>query len=294
MLIEHAVEEFLEWCDGENKPSTTKRVRATFTGLVPFLAEREVDSITADDLNYYKTVRREAGIKDATLHNDLCNASKFFQYAMRREWCQKNPVREIKVPSGADSVRQPHVLEICEEEEYFKAARAASENLYDVGRLRINQGIREAEALKLRVENIDLDNRALLIPSGKSKAARRLLPLTEESAEILARRVRNASPEGWLFPSPRDPKRPLSKLNTTHTRVCQRFGFRFIPYDLRHTFATRYARHDGRPEHLRALLGHKDLRTVCRYVHPTFEDLREGMAKHEAMMKARYNSQKPV
>lgn len=55
----------------------------------------------------------------------------------------------------------------------------------------------------------------------------------------------------------------------------------FVLYDLRHTFATRFIEGGGDVAALKEILGHKDIRTTMRYVHPSQQYIDDAMAKFE-------------
>ncbi len=146
-------------------------------------------------------------------------------------------------------------------------------DLHDFGRLMIQQGCRPEELLELEKRNVDLMNHWLFIADGKTKAARRRLKLTTESAAILARRVQSA-PGPYVFPSPKNPQShrgPTWRVHGEVLEAAKRLSppLSFVMYDLRHTFATRAAG-DGMPlATLAAILGHSrsSLRCVMKYVH---------------------------
>ena len=155
-----------------------------------------------------------------------------------------------------------------EEIAYFTHA-AKRPNLHDVAKLILLQGMRPEEAMRLRPEDVDLERGTVHIPKGKTKAARRALKLRAESKEILARRV--AAGTTWIFPG-KNPARPLSKLNCPHDRTLREADVSFVLYDLRHTFATRAAEAGVPLATLAAILGHNNLRSVIKYVHPSEAD----------------------
>jgi Phage integrase family len=61
----------------------------------------------------------------------------------------------------------------------------------------------------------------------------------------------------------------------------------FVPYDLRHTAATRWAT-DGMPlPVLAATLGHANLRSVMKYIHITADNIEHEMVRIEKMRLSR-------
>lgn len=82
-------------------------------------------------------------MRDVTLRHDLHAMSTFFQYAIKQRWTRDNPIDRVEIPSDGDAVRI-HVLTVEEERQYFLLA-AKHLNLYDLGRLIINQGMRPEE-----------------------------------------------------------------------------------------------------------------------------------------------------
>jgi len=222
-----------------------------------------------------------------TLRHHLHALSKFFGHAIEQRWTRDNPVRDVDIPSDADAVRM-HILTVEEEKDSFKRAQK-SKNLYDCGRLIINQGVRPDEVLSVRKEDIDLQRKTLRIAFGKTPAARRTLNLTSESCLILGRRRAGESP--WIFPrSKRHPNRRAKCLNSAHDRICAKaktdgVEFRFVLYDFRHTFATRAAQAGIDLATLAAILGHSSLRAIHKYVHPTVEQKKAAMLRFERAMK---------
>lgn len=253
-----AVNEFLQWVAGELKPSTVQRYETSFSSLLVYFADRPLHTITSGDIESYKTWRRtEHKVKEVTLRHDLHNMSGLFQWAMKKNYCQLNPVRSVEVPSDKDAIRI-HVLSAAEEQAYFAAA-AKHQALYDVGRLMINQGCRPEEILRIRIEDVDLERGELSIPRGKTNAARRTLTLMNESRSILARRIADvtASCGPSLTPaSGDDPSRQQSERIQDHQRRSDDTGTSIRPIassdrarrvSERNTEARKGTRNDGQP-----------------------------------------------
>jgi integrase len=80
----------------------------------------------------------------------------------------------------------------------------------------LDAGMRPEEVFRIRPENIDLKQKTIFNPFGKTKASRRSIPMTEDVLSILRARTKKAKAIG----------------TPNHFRL----------YDLRHTFATRALR----------------------------------------------------
>lgn len=227
--------------------------------------------------------------------------SGFYNYAMKHNWARENPVRSVGIPS--DAVRT-HVVTPAEEMLYFEIClrgqktvpidahtrkggvkiaahdRTADTDVrgqHDLARLMLNQACRPEELLSLRKEAVDLEHGTMRIVQGKSIAARRSVKLLPESRSILAARMQSESP--WISPSEVKPGPHITKLNNSHARVLEDTGLRFVIYDFRHTAATRWAERGMPLTALTKILGHSNLRSVRKYVHPSQEHMDEAMLR---------------
>ncbi len=296
---------FVAWCETveyRQKSRTAMRIKTSFASLVEYFRSTPVARIAANPglIDDYKAWRiTQHGVRDVTLRKDLHNLSLFFgKWAVKRGLAEANPLsraareqgRGVTIPSEADSVRI-HPLSADEEEKYFTAAATIVDkrgmpkghtglrNLYDVAKIMLLQGARPEEVVSRRKEDYHPATGELKITFGKSRAARRILHLCEEAQQIVEERMKLPGP--WLFPSPRYPGRHIVKLNKAHDTVCEETGLAFVLYDLRHTFGTRMAQHTDAFT-LASLMGHANLRTIQRYVHPQDEAKKAAMSRYEA------------
>jgi site-specific recombinase XerD len=285
-----AAEEFLEWVKVEHRqhPNSYRRIATSFASVKVFFGREAVGLIDEGRIEAYKTWRvKEHEIRDITLRHDLHALSKFFGYAAKQRWTRENRVHNVEMPSDADAIRM-HILTPEEEKQYFSRA-LHHKDLHDLGRLILNQGMRPDEVACLGKDDVDLTRGQVGIGKGKSAAARRVLDLTSESRQILARRM--SSNSQWIFPSPRQPGQHIMRLNGAHDRVCRKaretgISLDFVLYDFRHTFATRLAQAGIDLATLAAILGHSSIRIVQRYVHPTAEHKRGAMLRYDELLKA--------
>jgi integrase len=143
-----------------------------------------VNGLTAGRIEDFKAWRRkEHGVREITIRHDLHALSLCLQYARKHGWLRSDPLEKVEMPSEAEAVRM-HVLTTREEAVYFEMAKRYP-NLYDLGRLMLNQGCRPEELLALRKDAVDPERGTFRIVSGKSKAARRTLTMTSEARGIM-------------------------------------------------------------------------------------------------------------
>lgn len=282
-----AAAHFLEHYRSETKehPNTAKRTSGSLGSLIVFFHQRAVSSIGVADVEDYKLHRREVhGVASSTLKNDLCALSLLLQFGKKRGWCAKNIVEEVELPSTKDSIRMT-ILADDLEERFFKAALVRSPELYDIGRIMLNQGCRPEELLSLEQSDIDFQKNKFEIRWGKSPAAKRRLLMTPETRQILEDRLKK--PGRWVFPSPRIPAQHFANYFRAMEDVFTFFKPEeiFVIYDLRHTFATRFACGGCPLPTLARILGHGSLTSVYKYIHPSQEMMDEAMERFNSTGK---------
>lgn len=296
-----AIEQFNEWARGEYSahPNSAIRLRSSLVSVGEFFSRRPLASLTQGDLEDYKSWRRSTHqVREITLRHDLHALSLLFQYGQKHNWCRRNLVRLVEIPSDADATRE-HVLTADEERRLFDAFDAlAAENprrlrglrglqgLRDISSLMLSQGCRPEELRALKQADVSLAGGTFMITGGKSKAAKRTLPMTPAARWIFEERL--SQPGLWVFPG-RWPSRHLDESPRLWAKVIERAGIAAVLYDLRHTFATRAIERGVELPRLMAILGHANLRSIMRYVHMRQGDIDEGMRKlGQADLAARF------
>ena len=142
-------------------------------------------------------------------------------------------------------------------------------------------GLRVSEALALKVGDVELGPRSgkLLVREGKGLKSR-TLALSSEARDTLKAylQVRPKVADDLVFLSrtyrsldPRDVQRMVSE-------AARRAGIRLTvtPHTLRHSFATRFlAKNQGDIATLATILGHANISTTTRYLHPNAQRVQE-------------------
>ena len=112
----------------------------------------------------------------------------------------------------------------------------------------------------------------VFVPTGKTRFARRNIPLTDTAKAVLKRRAR-AAKGPYVFPSRYDFSKPLTSVKKAHAEALEEAEIKhpFRIYDLRHTFGSRSAMAGVDLPTLKELMGHSEISTTMRYIHPTPE-----------------------
>jgi integrase len=151
-------------------------------------------------------------------------------------------------------------------------------------------GMRPDEVFRIRVENIDWTRRLIFNPSGKTKAARRYVPISERMLDLLMLRC-SGKREGWLFPSPRAVGGHLTTVAKQFRDARSEAGLseRLVLYCARHTFGTAAYEATGNLAMVMNVMGHTDVRTSMRYQHPALDSVREAIDQRNLRHKPRHN-----
>ena len=137
------------------------------------------------------TIFVDSGLS-AALYGQTRRAVLALLYGHRRQGAATPSFSHFKpLPEG------PGMMRILSQEEQRKYLSKASPQLRDFGTLILETGMRPEEVFTARKENIHLAHGYVFVPTGKTRFARRTIPLTDTAKSVLRRRVREA--KGRIF-----------------------------------------------------------------------------------------------
>jgi integrase len=162
------------------------------------------------------------------------------------------------------------------EDESSKYLKACPQPWNDCATTILDEAFRPSEVFALRWQHLlfNQDETGLIqIVEGKSKAARRMLPMTPRVYRSLRNRYEAAGcPEdGWVFPSgSRSGHLNGNATKDQHKKALEDSGVEpFPPYVLRHTALTRLGEKAGGDVFVLArIAGHSSISVTQRYIHP--------------------------
>jgi len=193
-------------------------------------------------------------------------------FAIQQEYLSRNPVSRVRfLPEGPGSIR------IVSYEEQRRYLASASPTLRDVAVVMLETGMRPEEVFTIKRENVHLPKAYLLVPNGKTRFARRNIPLTDTASTVLQSRL-IAAKGSYLFASRLDASKPLRTVQKLHMNALAKANIKpgFRLYDLRHSFGSMAGVDLAT---LKELMGHSNISITMRYVHPTPEHKQIALQK---------------
>jgi integrase len=309
--FDEAAREFLDRArlDGGGKRNTVRRSETSSKALLRYFGKRPLDQIGVEGVEGFmrwrmkqkkqpphrklqkqKRATTDKPLKPATVNRELAFLRSLLNYFIKRGVLTKaNPVSSVKF--FRENNEQTRVVTEDEERRYLLAC---SQPLRDFATLMVETGMRPEEVCRMERRHVHLNEGYYFNPFGKTKAARRKLPLSKRAADVLRHRL--ATVEGpFVFPSTRggnDSSRHIVKLNAAHKGAIERAKLEpFRLYDLRHTFATRAAEAGVDLVTLAAMLGHSKINMVMRYAHPSEQHQFAAIKAMEASREAKSQRQ---
>ncbi len=286
--FEEYVEQFLKWSQLQHKPKTHELHDLNCQTLMRFFRGKYLDEVTLEMVEDFKSARKQErlqwskdrSVTGATVNRALTTLKLLYHQAQRSSYVVKNPV--VGVAMFREPLDSMRVITFEEQASYLSKT---SQPLRDIAEIILDTGMRPEEVFRIRVENIDLQQKTIFNPFGKTKAARRIIPLTDDLLALFRAHMKQATELGtpFVFPSPHNLQKPIGSVKKAHRSAVIRAKIKghFRLYDARHTFATRAVASGADLPTVSALLGHASILMTMRYVHPAAEQKRIAIEKFE-------------
>src|SRR5271169_5150959 len=243
------------------------------------LALLKLDEIQSEAIAQYASERQRDGLQVSSVNGCLRALRRALRLAIEWNVIQRLP----KVKFLAGEHRRERVITPKEEALYLAAALPL---LHDVSLLLFDTGMRPEECHCLKWENINWDggrNGVLLITQGKTKAARRVLPLSPRVRSVLESHWKAAGEpgEGWVWPAETKAGHiNHDSLKLQHKKALKLAKVRpFEVYSIRHTFLTRLGESGCDVWTLARVAGHSNISISQRYVHPSEDAVLNALAR---------------
>ena len=227
------------------------------------------------ECEYRPKARIDAFEKRAERHAAACqtargaSASQFnkartmlhglFEFAIRREWCDKNPIKRIERRRVVEKEILP--LKLAQTQQLIKTAQLESPTYAVVAALLVYSGIRPREVRRLTWRDIDTEEKTITVRSQCSKTG----GVRQVEIPPILNRLLLAN-----LPILKDGKICPIDWQRRWRKIRDNSGFRgcWVQDVLRHTYASFHAKHYADLPRLQLNMGHSDLSLLrSRYVN---------------------------
>ncbi len=193
---------------------------------------------------------------------------------IKRKIIRSVPVFEML---GGERVRD-FVLSRADEKSYLEFATG---HLRDAVLLSLDTGLRVGELVALRWADVHLEPAGaakfgyLQIRKGKTKNAKRTVPLTDRARRMLESKLQTTT---RVFPV------EATTLDHQHQKLRVKLGFPsdFVIHSCRHTMLTRLGESGADAFTIKRIAGHSSITISERYVHPTPEHVERVFERFQA------------
>lgn len=222
------------------------------------------------------------GHQARTVNRKLSTLKAYFRFLAKRGHLKTDPTLKVaapKLPKRLPAAIQKDALHYLFTEVTFGADYEGQRDRM-ILELLYATGMRRSELIRLRVADLDLSKRQLLVRGKGSKE--RLVPFSQQlgaqlQAHLELRQATFQQTDGPLFLTAKGKplypklvynivKRYLSAVSSSEQRG---------PHALRHSFATHLSENGAELNAIKALLGHTSLASTQIYTHNSIERLRQ-------------------
>ena len=276
-------------------PNTQKRYRSSIHNLAACFGNVKLSDITAGAIEEFKENRLSRSIRTATVNRDLAVLRRMMKLAERKRLISESPFRDVDFLEERKQRRRPHILTFEEEE---RVLAAAMPHIRALAVLILETGMRSRrEALSLLWSDVDFVNDLIRVRESKTRAGERVIPISGRCKIELScwRSLHGPDFSSYVFPSLRDPSKPLRDLRRSWARALKDAGLPYFwIYDLRHTLASRLTQAGVSPLFIAQIIGHSSTSILSTYARAIDEYRRDAIHKLENLRGDHLSAQERI
>lgn len=260
--------------------------------LLTRLADMPMDRIKGEHVECTTFVRAEGQPCSATYTNQGLRTLKvLFGKAMEWEVIRSRPKFTMAKSRGRDRLID-HDTEIrLQEQMQAPTAHGRHNRMREQAWLVMvilqDTGMRPDEVYPMRIENVDLVQRRIWVPKGKTPKARRFVGMSGRMHAMLVKWCLGR--EGWVFPSKRSASGHLEGIAKGFQEARKRAGLdsKVVPYCARHTYGTYQMEATGNTFAVSASMGHAGVKSMEPYQHADTSMLNKAIDErnHETQLR---------
>lgn len=214
--------------------------------------------------------------------------SQLSKWCVEHELHSRNLAEHLTLP--AQATKEKRIF--CDEElrlveEQLQSESDTRKRIAQITMILCYTGFRVSALAQMQIKNIHLDedvdgkNISYMIGGVKTEMGRnRVVPVNSRIYPIIKNLVGDKGQEEWLFQTGNGTPMMIRNIQRDFSALCQDIGVEGATlHSCRHTYATKHARAETRPEILAKLMGHTDYDVTKIYTHSDLLDLVAADAK---------------
>jgi integrase len=284
LTFEAAGQTYLNGRRLELSQSSQKKERQLLVKPTEFFLQKRLSKITGEDVLRFREWRSERGVGPAIINMEVGVIRRMLKRAKRWQFicADIRPLKEPRSIGRALSYEEKlRLLSAAGRNDEWQRTEAAMS-------LALCTTMRGCEIKRLQWRDIDFLHRAILVRKSKTDAGERLIPMNDETFDLImrirerAKMFEGTSAEHFVFPACEhghiDPTHSQTSFRTAWrklTRAAGLAGLRF--HDLRHHAITELAESQASDQTIMAIAGHVSQKMLARYSHVRSEARRDAV-----------------
>lgn len=280
-IIKNLIPQFLEYVRVNRAGGTYESYQKTMTHLEKFFGNKTIPELTTGLIELYKAKRKDdtvpinpdRKISNRTINKELSYFSAFLKWADQVCNIKRPDIKLIRLKHKRPS---PKIIPF---ETIITFLNHLSDNHKLFFSILFFCGLRLSEARNIKKADVNIDDGILTVKI--SKTNERIVPFPQNLNSLFLKVSQNNLSE-FLFPSPRDPKKPhCIDYRSIIKWGCKRAGIeiQITPHMFRHSCATYMMRGSVNSRIIQNLLGHSNISTTEWYLHTITDDMRAAQEK---------------
>jgi len=277
--FEQLIQRYLEHVETYKTFHSHERDVTSAKHLCRFFRGKPINNLTSWQIEKYLSARqKEITIygrppSKASLNREIAMLRHMYNKAIEWNLVSSNPAAKIK---SYKEKQKP--LVVLTEEDFEGLYNAASEFLKPLLMVAVHTGMRRNEILNLKRSDINLEQGYILIRETKNKEIRTVSISKELSKELKPICDKITDEDAYIFPG--KDGNPVKSIKSSFRGAIKRSGISHLRFhDLRHCFGSKLATEGVELPVIKKLMGHKDISTTMRYLHPSPQHEKDAVEK---------------
>lgn len=261
MLLTEMYENYKIYAEVYNAPGTLRYYKETINVLLKYFGNVDSSKITKNVVFKYIKYLMDSGLSNNTINKRIMFLKAMFKYnEIDSDFLKIKKLKEEFVTFGCvDPTTLKRIIKEILPQQNLQCQL--------IVRLLLDTGVRANELVNIKIKNIDLDNRNILLEKTKTGKIRKVF-FTDFTKQLLMKYLINNKHEYLFYNSKTKTHITVSALESQFARLRRKYKLeKFSPHRLRHTLSSNMYANGSDYLFIMKILGHSNMNTTRRYIH---------------------------